>query len=97
MSALEERWQKCTERARQAAEPPVPELKDALVTRVLARAWSRQTVSLEAVWVALGWRTLAVVVVVLVSTFVVELRAEPEPQLDRPAVEDVVADEFWML
>lgn len=97
MSAFDERWKQCTERARQSTETPVPELSDALVTRVLARAFTRPVASIEAVWVALGWRTLAVVVVVLACSFVLELRAEPDAQLDRPAVEDIVAEEFWML
>lgn len=101
MSAFDERWKRCTEQARQAAEPPAKELSDAFVTRVLARAFERQSASLEAVWIALGWRTLAVVAVLLVSSYVVDLRAEPDSppdtQVDRPAVEDVVADEFWML
>lgn len=97
MSAFDERWKQCAKHARQSAETPVPELSDALVTRVLARAFTRPVASIEAVWVALGWRTLAVVVVVLACSFVMELRAEPDSQLDRPAVEDIVAEEFWML
>lgn len=98
MSAFDERWKECAKRSQEGAGEPVPELSDALVTRVLARAWAKQTTSIEAVWVALGWRTLAVVVVVLACSFVLESRADSDDsKFDRPAVEEIVVDEFWML
>jgi len=98
MSAFEQRWKECAARSRVGAEEPLPEVSDAMVTRVLARAWAKQTASIEAVWVALGWRTLAVVIVVMACSFVLESRADSDDsQLDWPAVEEIVADEFWML
>lgn len=98
MSAFDERWKRCAEQARQGAEEPVPELSDALVTRVLARSRERQGMPLEAVWLAVGWRMLAVAFVVLACSFVLESRAESDDsQLNRPPMEDIVVDEFWML
>jgi hypothetical protein len=98
MRAFDERWKECAKRSQEGAGESVPELSDALVKRVLARAWAKQPASIEAVWVALGWRTLAVVIVVMACSFVLETRADSDDsQLDRPAVEEIVADEFWML
>lgn len=98
MNDFDQRWRTLATRARQVPVPPVDASAPAgFATRVLARARPGPGPGVEELWLRWVRTTLAVMTVCGVVMLALEVRAGRPATLDRPGVENTVAQVFWKL